>query len=188
METYLWICCIFNGIENSEFSIFWNFQLDWITFFNANTQNTKRSVDSRDEQSGPGPRTKFFFWPGSGPGPNFFSLGPAPKFFLNGTRTKMFFLDRDRNKNIFDWNPHLKFVSDGTGTKTLNFFSPGPRPGPKFFCHRDRDLDQNFFLAGTGTKNDWSRSCLVDSDYVNWLQGIVFSISDFRVSIRQTSN
>ncbi len=119
---------------------------------------------------------------------NFFSLEPAPKFFLNRTRTKMFFLDRDRNKNIFDWNPHLKFVSDGTGTKTLNFFSPGPRPGPKFFCHRDRDLDQNFFLAGTGTKNDWSRSCLVDSDYVNWLQGIVFSISDFRVSIRQTSN
>jgi hypothetical protein len=81
----------------------------------------------------------------------------------------MFFLDRDRNKNIFDWNPHLKFVSDGTGTKTLNFFSSGPRPGPEFFSpapgptffsRRDRDRDQIFFLTGTGTKNDWSRSCL----------------------------
>jgi hypothetical protein len=87
----------------------------------------------------------------------------------------MFFLDRDRNQNIFDWSPHPKFVSDGTGTKILNFFSPGPRPGPKFFFDRDqnlfspgpgpefffhRDRGQNFFLAGTGTKNDCSRSFL----------------------------
>jgi hypothetical protein len=41
----------------------------------------------------------------------------------------MFFLDRDRNQNIFDWNPHPKFVSEGTGTNTLNFFSPGPGAG-----------------------------------------------------------
>ncbi len=80
----------------------------------------------------------------------------------------MFFLDRDRNQNIFDWSPHPKFVSDGTGTKTLNFFSPGPRPGPKFFFDRDRDRDQNFFFhrdrdqnffftgTGTGTKTFFS--------------------------------
>jgi hypothetical protein len=43
----------------------------------------------------------------------------------------MFFLDRDRNQNTFDWNPHPKFVSEGTGTKTLSFFSPGSEPGPK---------------------------------------------------------
>jgi hypothetical protein len=42
----------------------------------------------------------------------------------------MFFLDRDRNQNIFDWNRQPKFVSEGTGTKTLNFF------------RRDRDRDQ----------------------------------------------
>jgi hypothetical protein len=49
----------------------------------------------------------------------------------------MFFLDRDRNQNIFDWNPHPKFVSEGIETKTLNFFSSGP--GPEFFFRRDRD-------------------------------------------------
>ncbi len=54
----------------------------------------------------------------------------------------MFFLDRDRNQNIFDWSPHPKLVSDGTGTKTLNFFSPGLGPGPEFF----------FTGTGTGTK------------------------------------
>jgi hypothetical protein len=64
----------------------------------------------------------------------------------------MFFFDRDRNQNIFDLNPHPKFVSEGTGTKTLNFFSPGPGPRPKFFSRRDRD--EIFFLTGTGTKND----------------------------------
>jgi hypothetical protein len=62
----------------------------------------------------------------------------------------MFFFDRDRNQNIFDWNSHPKFVSEGTGIKTLNFFSAGPGPGPEFFCagtgtklfsHRDRDRD-----------------------------------------------
>jgi hypothetical protein len=73
----------------------------------------------------------------------------------------MFFLDRDRNQNIFDWNPHPKFVSDGTGTKTLNFFSPGPRPGsgPEFFF---AGIGTKIFFL-TGTKNHWSRSCLVPS-------------------------
>jgi hypothetical protein len=65
----------------------------------------------------------------------------------------MFFLNRDRNKNIFDWNPHPKFVSDG----------PGPRP--KTFFRRDRDRYQNFFLTGTGTKNDLFRSCLIITCY-----------------------
>ncbi len=88
----------------------------------------------------PVPRPSFFFWPGPGPkiffyrDQNFFSLGPAPKFFLNRTRTKMFFLDRDRNQNIFDWNRQPKFVSEGTGTKTLNFF------------RRDRDRDQKWLV------------------------------------------
>jgi hypothetical protein len=57
----------------------------------------------------------------------------------------------------------------GTGTKfifltrtgTKFSFSPEPGPGRNFFSHRDRDRDEiNFFLAETGTKNDWSRSCL----------------------------
>jgi hypothetical protein len=38
----------------------------------------------------------------------------------------MFFLDRDRNQNIFDWNPHPTLVSEGTG------------PGTKNFSHRDQ--------------------------------------------------
>jgi hypothetical protein len=62
----------------------------------------------------------------------------------------MFFLDRDRNQNIFDWNPHPQFVSDGTGTKTLNFFSPGPRPGPKFFFTGTGTGTRIFFSPGPG--------------------------------------
>ncbi len=60
----------------------------------------------------------------------------------------MFFLDRDRNQYIFDWSPDPKFVSDGTGTKTLNFFSPGPGPGPEFFLPGP---GPEFFFTGTGT-------------------------------------
>jgi hypothetical protein len=55
--------------------------------------------------------------------------------------------------------PGPKFVSEGTGTETLNFFPPGL--GPEFFSRRD--WDQNFFLAGTGIKHDWYRSCLNQS-------------------------
>jgi hypothetical protein len=40
----------------------------------------------------------------------------------------------------------------GPGTEFLFFTGTGT----KFFSRRD----QNFFLTGTGTKNDWSRSCL----------------------------
>jgi hypothetical protein len=58
----------------------------------------------------------------------------------------MFFLDRDRDQNIFDWDRHE------------NLFLKGPGPEPKFFSRRDRD--EIFFLTATGTKNDWSRSCL----------------------------
>ncbi len=74
--------------------------------------------------------------------------GSGPKFFLNRIGTKMFFLDRDRDQNIFDWDRHQ------------NLFLKGPGPRPKTFSRRDRDRGQNFFLAGTGTKNDWSRSSL----------------------------
>ncbi len=72
---------------------------------------------------------------------------PGPNFFLTGTGTKMFFLDRDRDQNIFDWD------------RDQNLFLKGPGPRPKTFSRRDRN--RNFFLTGTGTKNDWSRSCLV---------------------------
>ncbi len=48
-----------------------------------------------------------------------------------------------------------------TGTK---IFLTGTRT--KIFFRRDRD--EIFFLTGTGTKNDWSRSCLsvIDSIYI----------------------
>jgi hypothetical protein len=62
------------------------------------------------------------------PGPNFCLTGA--KIFSEQDQDQNVFLDRDRNQNIFDWNPHPKFVSEGTGTKTLNFFSPGPGPRP----------------------------------------------------------
>jgi len=75
--------------------------------------------------------------PGPRLGPNFFWLGLAPKFFLNRTSIKMFFLDLDRDQNIFDWDRHQ------------NLFLKGPRP--KTFFRWDRDRDQNFFLAGTRT-------------------------------------
>jgi hypothetical protein len=48
----------------------------------------------------------------------------------------MFFFDQDRDQNIFDWDRHQNLLLKG--------------PGPKFF----------FTGIGTGTKNDWSRSCL----------------------------
>jgi hypothetical protein len=48
------------------------------------------------------------------------------------------------------------------------FFAPGPWPKyfwlgpvPKFVSEWDQDL--KFFLTGSGTKNDWSCSCLVYS-------------------------
>jgi len=53
---------------------------------------------------------------------------PGPKIFFDWDQN--FFLDRDRDQNIFDWNPHPKFVSEGTGTGTKIFFSLGPGPGP----------------------------------------------------------
>jgi hypothetical protein len=58
-----------------------------------------------------------------------------------GTRTKMFL----------------------TGTLTQNLFLKGP--GPKTVFRRDRNRYEIFFLTGTGTKNDWSRSCLLYSDF-----------------------
>ncbi len=80
--------------------------------------------------------------PGPEPGPNFFFWpGPGPKFFVTRTSTKIF-SEQDRHQNLF-----LK------------------RPGPTPETFSRRDQDQNFFLAGTGTgtgtKNDWSRSCLI---------------------------
>jgi hypothetical protein len=36
-------------------------------------------------------------------------------------------------------------------------------PAPKFFSERNRDRYLKFFLAGIGTKDDWSRSCLLMS-------------------------
>jgi hypothetical protein len=104
---------------------------------------------------GPGPGPELFFLPGPGP-------GPGPKFFLTRTSTKIFFWTEAVTKIFLTGALTQKFVSDGTRTKTLNFFSPGPRPGPKLFFHRNRD--QIFFL--TGTKNDWSRSCLLLLDRI----------------------
>jgi hypothetical protein len=72
------------------------------------------------------------------PGPNFFWLGPAPKFFLNRIRTKCFFLDRDRDQNIFDWDRHQSLFLKGPGSKSKTFFR--------------RNRDQNFFLPGPGPK------------------------------------
>jgi hypothetical protein len=82
-------------------------------------------------------------------------MGPGPD--------QISFFDRDRDQNIFDWDRHQ------------NLFLKGPRPRPKtffrrvrdqnFFFRRDRDRDEIFFL--TGTKNDWSRSCLRKPDHVN---------------------
>ncbi len=85
---------------------------------------------TRDEQSGPDPAgpgtgTRIFL-PGLG-------AGPRPKFFFTRTSTKIF-SEQGQDQNIFDWNPHPKFVPDGTRTKILNFFF-------------------------TGTKNHWYRSC-----------------------------
>ncbi len=48
----------------------------------------------------------------------------------------MFFLDRDRDQNIFDWDRHQ------------NLFLKGPGPRPKTFFRRDQDRDRNFFLPG----------------------------------------
>jgi hypothetical protein len=70
---------------------------------------------------------------------------PEPKFFLNRTRTKMFFWTETVTKIFL------------TGTLTQNLFLKEPGPKPNTFFRRDRD--EIFFL--TGTKNDWSRSCLV---------------------------
>jgi hypothetical protein len=84
--------------------------------------------------------------------------GPGPKFFLTRTSTKIFseqdrdqnvFLERNREQNVFDWD------------RQQNLFLKGPGPGPKFFSRRNRDRDGIFFLTGIGTKNDWSRSCLI---------------------------
>jgi hypothetical protein len=47
----------------------------------------------------------------------------------------MFFLHRDRDQNIFDWDRHQ------------DLFLKGPGPSPKTFSRRDPD--QNFFFAGT---------------------------------------
>ncbi len=86
--------------------------------------DTAHRVQVRDGQSGPGPGTKFLFLTGT---KVFFLPEPGPKIFLTRTSTKNFseqdqdqnvFLDRDHGQNIFDWNPHPKFVSEGTGTKT----------------------------------------------------------------------
>jgi hypothetical protein len=121
--------------------------------------NTKLRLASRDEQSGPG--TKFFFWPGPGPGLKifltrisikifseqdrdqnvFFSTGTVTKIFLTGTGTKIcFWRDQDRDQ---------KFFFAGTGTKI--FFSPGLGPGPKFFFHRNRDRDQKWLVPFMST-------------------------------------
>jgi hypothetical protein len=92
----------------------------------------------------PVPGPKFFF--DRDRVQNFFWLGPASKFFLNRTGTKMFFLGRDRDQNIFDWDRHQNLFLKGPGPRPKtsfrrdwdqNFFLPGP--GPKFFFHRDRD-------------------------------------------------
>ncbi len=74
---------------------------------------------------GLGPKLFFLSGPEPGPGPKFFLTRTSTKIFSEQDQDKNVFLDRDRNRNIFDCSPHPKFVSDGTGTK-----------------------------------NDWSRSCL----------------------------
>ncbi len=51
---------------------------------------------------------------------------PAPKNFLNRTGTKMFFLGRDRDQNIFDWDRHRNLFLKGP--RPRNFFSSGPAP------------------------------------------------------------
>ncbi len=92
---------------------------------------------------------------------------PGPKFFLNRTGTKMLFLDRDRDQNIFDWDRHQ------------NLFLKGPRPRPKTFSRRvrDRERDQNIFFrrdqdeiffhtgSGTGIKNHWSRYHIIKDNF-----------------------
>ncbi len=52
----------------------------------------------------------------------------------------MFFLDRDRDQNIFDWDRHQ------------NLFLKGPGPRPKTFFRRDRDRDEIFFSPGPGPR------------------------------------
>jgi hypothetical protein len=74
----------------------------------------------------------------------------------------------DRRGGSSSSNNEPNIVSDTKSTVTYRDRQSGPDPagtgtgtgpGPKVFFYRDRD--EIFFLTGTGTKNDWSRSCLV---------------------------
>jgi len=56
----------------------------------------------------------------------------------------------------------MEMKADGY-TVEMSKVVPGPRP--ETFFRRDRDRDQHFFFTGTGTKNDWSRSCLLHSKH-----------------------
>jgi hypothetical protein len=107
----------------------------------------------RDGQSGPGTSTKIFSEQDRDQNV-FFWAGTVTKIFLTETGTKMcFWKDRDRD---------LKLFPAGTGTETKIFFSPGP--------------GRIFFL--TGTKNDWSRSCLSLLLFSFWYTAHVLT-SDF---------
>ncbi len=64
--------------------------------------------------------------------------GPGPKFFC-------------------DWHQPQNFFSTGPGAKYCWLGS-----APKFVSEWDWDRDLKLFLAGTGTENDWSRSCVVE--------------------------
>ncbi len=62
---------------------------------------------------------------------------------------------------------------------------PGPKiiflPGPGPKCFFRTGTGTKIFLTGTGTKNDWSRSCLV------WVQNIVLSIYDALCTVKDES-
>ncbi len=59
----------------------------------------------------------------------------------------MFFLDRDRDQNIFDWDRHQNLFLKGPEPR-LKLFPAGT--GTKIFFRRDQD--QIFFSPGPGPK------------------------------------
>jgi hypothetical protein len=61
----------------------------------------------------------------------------------------MFFLDRDCDQNIFDWDQHQNLFLKGSGPRPKTF---SRRDRDQNFFRPDRDRDEIFFSPGPGPK------------------------------------